>query len=82
MPHLSSESSTLEPIDFAKSALTLEVLDLEDRCPRLCSCALKLWRVDLDESLRMQVIAETLSDSSLELENRLVRLCLSKIMSE
>ena len=55
---------------------TLEVADLEDRSTRLRCGTLKLRTVDLDKALAIEVLAEQVTDTMLELEHGLVRLCL------
>lgn len=56
-----------------REALTLEVRYAEDGSARLGSGALELGSVDLDEALRVEVLAEEVSDARLDLEDGLVR---------
>lgn len=56
--------------------LTIKVLDLEDTRSGLGSCALELWRVNLNKSILVEVFSEELADSGLYSENSLVRGCL------
>lgn len=54
---------------------TLEVIDFEDRSTGLRGRTLKLRTVDFHESFGGQELPEKVSDRSLDLEDRLVRLC-------
>lgn len=52
--------------------LTVKVLDLEDRCARLSSGALEFGCVDLEETQRVEMVAEDLADARLDTEDGLV----------
>jgi len=54
---------------------TLEVINFEDRGTRLRSGTLKLRTMDLHESLGGQELPKQVSNCSLDLEDRLIRLC-------
>lgn len=70
-PVVTKTGSTLHQI-HKKRELTLEVRDTEDGSARLGSGTLELGRVDLDEPLSVEVVAEEVSDSRLDLEDGLV----------
>ena len=55
---------------------TLEIVDFEYGCTRFCSRALQFWTVDLGKPIRIEVIAEQVTDCVLQPEDSLVCLCL------
>ena len=52
--------------------LTTEVIDLEDGRTALCRCTLQFRRVDLEETLLLEVLAEQESDSTFDAEDSVV----------
>lgn len=58
--------------ELKQHMLTVKVLDLEDAGSGLSSSSLKLGRVDLDESILVQVFSEELTNSGLYPEDSLV----------
>jgi hypothetical protein len=61
--------------------LTLEVRDLEYTGSTLSSRSLKLWRVDLNEIVGVEVVPERLTNTRLDPEDGLVYRCLRRKVS-
>jgi len=71
--------STSVPLTSTKkSVLTFEVRDAENGSTRFGSSSLKFRRVNLDETLSVEVVSEEVSDTRLDLEDSLVGDCLGE----
>jgi hypothetical protein len=64
-----------DPIKRRERCGTLEIVDFEDRGTGLRGSALKFWTVYFHESVGGQKLPKQVSNYSLDLEDRLVRLC-------
>jgi hypothetical protein len=74
-------STSVSLTSTKKPVLTFEVRDAENGSTRFGSSSLKFRRVNLDETLSVEVVSEKVSDTRLDLEDSLVGDCLKEARS-